>query len=297
MKIIEEKAQRYNRALTKSREFLAICEKCGTKDIVEFLEDIFPELKMDKESEDERIRKEILDYIDKATGCKRWVAWLEQQGKPVEINPTEFDLQLNRLLVQFETLTKEELASSLSFYLNVVKNGYLSDNVEPTGYNSIDPHFGEPVDKVEPKFKVGDWCIDNEDGLVFQIVKVLDNTYRYRTNEGKEYSCTHYSLELDARFWTISDAKDGDVLYTPKGAGAEGIFLIKGWEQVECIGKTLCSRIGYRVKDDEVVAGGLGAIWWEGVIDPFYPATKEQRDLLFQKMKEAGYKKDLSNFG
>lgn len=155
----------------------------------------------------------------------------------------------------------------------------------------------KPVDKVEPKFKVGDWCIDNEDGLIFQIVKVLDNTYRYRTNEGKEYSCSHYSLELDARFWTISDAKDGDVLYTPKGAGAEGIFLIKGWEQVECIGKTLCSRIGYRVKDDEVVAGGLGAIWWEGVIDPFYPATKEQRDLLFQKMKEAGYKKDLSNFG
>ena len=65
-----------------------------------------PEL---KENEDERIRKEILNYIDKATGCKRWVAWLEKQGKPVEINPTEFDLQLNKLLKQFETLPKEEL--------------------------------------------------------------------------------------------------------------------------------------------------------------------------------------------
>lgn len=78
---IEEKAKRYDKAFIKSSEFLTLCEKCGAKDTVEFIEDIFPELKMDKESEDERIRKEIIDYIDKATGCKRWVAWLEKQGE------------------------------------------------------------------------------------------------------------------------------------------------------------------------------------------------------------------------
>lgn len=38
----------------------------------------FPDL---KESGDEKIRKEILDYIDKSTGCKRWVAWIEKQAK------------------------------------------------------------------------------------------------------------------------------------------------------------------------------------------------------------------------
>lgn len=37
-------------------------------------------------------------------------------------------------------------------------------------------------DKPKPKFKVGDWCIDNEDGTIFQIVKVLDNNYTYKTN-------------------------------------------------------------------------------------------------------------------
>ena len=37
---------------------------------------IFPEL---AESEDEKIRKEILDYIDKSTGCKRWVDWLKKR--------------------------------------------------------------------------------------------------------------------------------------------------------------------------------------------------------------------------
>lgn len=44
----------------------------------ETIEYIFPEL---KESEDEIIRKEIIDYISKSTGCKRWVAWLEKQGE------------------------------------------------------------------------------------------------------------------------------------------------------------------------------------------------------------------------
>ena len=312
MKTIEEKAKAYDEVLGRAKSLVDFCSDNELKT----LNFVFSEL---KENEDDRIREGIilnLEYsINKSEGfvkdeLKERIAWLEKQGKPVEINPSEFDSRLNKLLKQFETLPKEELASSLSFYLNVVQNnGTYKEKKQcekPQGKSAVDAINEEKVDnqncvkpsiKVEPKFKVGDWCIDNEDGIVFQIVKVLDNTYRYRTNEGKEYSCTHYSLELDARFWTISDAKDGDVLYTPKGAGAEGIFLIKGWEQVECIGKTLCSRIGYRVKDDEVVAGGLGAIWWEGVIDPFYPATKEQRDLLFQKMKEAGYKKDLSNFG
>ena len=45
---------------------------------------------------------------------------LEQQGNPTKINPSEFDLRLNRLLKQFETLPKEELADTLSFYLDVV---------------------------------------------------------------------------------------------------------------------------------------------------------------------------------
>ena len=98
----------------------------------------FPEL---KESEDEIIRKEILDYIDKSTGCKRWIDWLEKQGEPTEIN-SEFDSQLNRLLKQFESLPKEELASSLSFYLNVVQNDGTYKDEEEQGEQ-------KPTDKCE----------------------------------------------------------------------------------------------------------------------------------------------------
>lgn len=64
-------------------------------------------------------------YVSKVDGKiynAKFMESSEKQGEQVEINPSEFDLRLNRLLKQFESLPKEELANSLSFYLNVVQN-------------------------------------------------------------------------------------------------------------------------------------------------------------------------------
>lgn len=137
------------------------------------------------------------------------------------------------------------------------------------------------------KFKVGDWVVNTITDNVEQIIEVTSN----------EYVCSgilivSFDNQHLLKKWTIQDAKSGDVLYTPKGCGVEGIFLIEGWKKVEDTGRTLCSDIGYRVEEDEIIAGGLGAIWWEGVIDSFYPATKEQRDLLFEKIREKGFEYD-----
>ena len=313
----------------------------GFANICTFISENCPEL---KESEDERIRKAILNYLTKMWGNSKddvcgvnvedAIAWLERQGdysklvgemkkrkellskekenatsdndklslggriamleellvfsnekqdEPVEINPGKFDLRLNKLLKQFETLPKEELISSLNFYLNVVQNN---------GTYKSDEKQGQKVDnKAESKFKVGDWCIDNEDGTIFQIVKVLDNTYRYRTNEGKEYSCTHYSLELDARFWNMSDAKDGDVLHST-GFHNDCIFIFNGldnWKFDEPNGDRAVAT-GYcclSVSADNMEFGMQGPDCVE--VNTVKPATKIQCDLLFQKMKEAGY--------
>ena len=132
---------------------------------------------------------------------------------------------------------------------------------------------------VKPKFKVGDWCIDNEDDVIFQIVKVLDNTYIYKTNEGKEYSCTHYSLENDARLWIIQDAKDGDVLAESKG---NAILMFRG--------------IGYHCyydcyRKDFIVQKDV-EYWGNTENNQLVPATKEQRDALMKAMTEAGYEWD-----
>jgi len=127
---IKEKAQRYDEAIERVVNIRT--GKCETTFI--FTEGLFnylfPEL---EECNGEEVRKAMIDFFKHereegvvvshyGVNIERMIAWLEKQGEPADINPSEFDLRLNKLLKQFETLPKEELASSLSFYLNVVQN-------------------------------------------------------------------------------------------------------------------------------------------------------------------------------
>ena len=279
----------------------------GFANICTYIGENCPEL---AESDDERIRKEILNYIDKATGCKRWVAWLEKQGESIDKITQRTRTEKQRVLltekngeanIDWDTRSIQDVKLLLEYGLDYIKKlenqgeqkaSYTTIvEIGDSGINALVkielPTDGKqkPADKVEPKFKVGDWCIDNEDGTIFQIVKVLDNTYNYRTNEGKEYSCTHYSLELDSRFWTISDAKDGDVL----------AYLIDEedlWIMIyRSLYKPYEGHVHYHalLVNDEFSDKGTCCI----CIDNLKPATKEQRDLLFQKMNNACFTFDF----
>lgn len=81
----EEKAKRYDEAIERAKDSFSYPDYPGfiRADVV------FPEL---KESEDERIRKELTEFLKSASGgfldtaiqCKtfgKWAAWLEKQGK------------------------------------------------------------------------------------------------------------------------------------------------------------------------------------------------------------------------
>lgn len=129
----------------------------------------------------------------------------------------------------------------------------------------------KPVDKVEPEFKVGEWAVDEEDNYVYQVrrVNLTDSGYFYSTKT----NCHH---------WTIQDAKDGDVLVASDGS----IFLFAG--VVDCACKFyVVLTAGNNVKIKKPGESG----YWE-TSRAVHPATKEERDLLFQKMKEAGYEWD-----
>ena len=63
--------QKYKEALERAKGFRT--DEC--KDVAEY---IFPEL---KESEDERIRKEIYQFVIEQRPEKEWIAWLEKQGE------------------------------------------------------------------------------------------------------------------------------------------------------------------------------------------------------------------------
>ena len=75
--------KKYKEALEKAKESL----KDGgiSQNSIDYIQSIFPEL---KESEDEKIRREIIDYINRLTASPNnidkyntWIAWLEKQGE------------------------------------------------------------------------------------------------------------------------------------------------------------------------------------------------------------------------
>lgn len=267
---IEEKAQRYNRAFIKSREFLTLCEKCGAKDTIEFIEDIFPEL---AELDDKKIRKEIIDYIDKATGCKRWVAWLEKQedkDSQVKLPTFTFD-DILALQCCMETVKKVQEDKDLYEKLNDLHGRvYDAYHLEKQGEQ-------KPVDKIEPKFKVGDWVIDKQ-GIVHQIANVVkmvaNHTYGYDIVGGGYFNDTVEGVRL----WNISDAKEGDVLVDSLG----NVCIYQ-----EPSTKLMYHSHCYGNHKFFIPMGGSHEIVGS------YPATKEQRDQLEKAMTDAGYAFDF----
>jgi len=153
------------------------------------------------------------------------------------------------------------------------------------------------TDKITPKFKIGDWVVKNDDSNVcadYSICKITNisienGTYTIESIYGYKGYVTFKTFEKDYHIFTIEeDAKDGDVL----AIGYE-YFLFK--EKKEDT-----SPLDPPVYTSHCFVNSSGAFRVTNGRDcgEFYsiengisacPATKEQRDLLFQNMKEAGY--------
>ena len=212
---IEEKAKAYDIALNKIKMLLGTGSSCSREE----LEYVFPEL---KESEDERIRKHIIQvFRDHFNGedCDKCITWLEKQGEK------------------------------------------------------------KPVDKVELKFREGDWIIGDKDNSVHQVKTAIENVsngkYAYDLIDGGYISTSH---ESNYHLWTIQDAKDGDVLAYNDGSLTIFRYRLSGLDAGLYMSYILLTD---KIKFKQTCA-----------ISNVHPATKEQRDLLFQKMKEAGYEWD-----
>ena len=134
----------------------------------------------------------------------------------------------------------------------------------------------KPVDKVEPKkFKVGDWIILSENhNSIYQIERIDNYRYYLRHYLGGTLS-VHFDNEL-IRLWTIKDAKDGDVLFD-----GSNILLFKEVNHWNNITSYLAYSQVYGIRE-YFISGS----------DVITPAIKEQRELLFQKMKENRYEWD-----
>lgn len=259
-----------------------------SKEQVEEIENIVKKWNPEpEESEDERIKKNLREFLLDAPAedivshhldTEETLAWLEKQGEPTDINPSEFDLRLNKLLKQFETLSKEELASSLSFYLNVVQNDGTYKAEEKQGEQ-------KSVDKIEPKFKVGDWIVQENIG-VYKVIEVCESWYEVIDIEDNHYSIS-FDKEYMCHLWTIQDAKTGDVLVCKgnikysNGVKYERICLFNNLDKAFF---TLVKTSNYVETYDIDVNIDYP--------DNTVPATKEQREILFMAMANASYEWD-----
>ena len=154
----------------------------------------------------------------------------------------------------------------------------------------------ESNDKNEPKFHEGDWVIYNND--ICQIVKREEGCNILVTQFGVEKEPVNERNLSTAKLWDISDANEGDVLFHSDSA-SNGIFIFK-----EIIDKGFAKGVicycDYDSEDHFCLGEHHTCCWTDAKI--LYPATKEQRDTLFAKMKEAGYafdfeKKELKKLG
>ena len=157
------------------------------------------------------------------------------------------------------------------------KNIFLRDALKEQGLEYKD---GEIVEVQKPKFKVGDWIINRTDATIMQII---NNTDFYESIEigGQRRTDTYNYVEWNFRLWSIEDAKDGDVLQLGEVTAIFKEYIGNGYCKCYC---SICEG-EFEILIEEAGDNIFGCI-------NTTPATKEQRKLLFQKMKEAGYEWD-----
>ena len=321
MKTIEEKAKRYDEAYKVAESIHRFSSNPAE---IKRMEEIFPSL---KESEDERIRKVLIGWINLEPSTsfndtfdgfskEQILAWLEKQG-----NTNIFDVPKISIKNAVEVTSRMQyidddikpIAEFIMDYANwdLHKDEWNQPTLTVPLFRVLDALIQKgkpycvcnqniekqseqkPADKIEPKFNVGDWVIDKQ-GIVHQVANVVEivseNTYGYDIVGGGYFND---SIE-GVRLWTIPDAKDGDVLHST-GFHNDCIFIFNGldnWKFDEPNGDRAVAT-GYfclSVSADNMEFGMQGPDCVE--VNTVKPATKIQRDFLFRKIKEAGYEWD-----
>ena len=202
--------------------------------VSQMMEHVFPEL---QESEDEKIRKGLIDYFDSA-------------NKADENPLMQYGIHTDKILAWLE------------------KQGEIDEE-------------HKSIDKVKPKFHEGEWVVfNNKHQSIYQVEKIENGYYILRHTHGGSFRvCVLHDESL--RPWTINDAKDGDVLVYGDNPADHHVRIIMLFKSM----RTFNSAFNhFHIFDDKFRINA-----WCDCGKTAHPATKEQRDILFAKMKDTGY--------
>ena len=288
----EEKARAYDEA--KARMSRAWNDNRCT---IGFMNEIFPEL---KESEDERIRKSIIailnNYVDNSNTFKpKMLAWLEKQADKdkliKELGKYKAKYTQEVLQNHLNSMTNKDderlRKTTIAFLKEFADKGYENaveciDWLEKQGQQKpiVDGILtATNYDKLfqncnVPKFKVGDFIVN--DYCFGKVIEITNDAYLLDTGQGIPFSYEH-----NAHLWTIDNAKPGDVLVSKYSSP----FIYNGNYNSDFLG----AYCGITTSGDFRV--GTEKCQWSSNKN-VHPATKEQCDLLFAKMREAGWEWD-----
>lgn len=230
------------------------------------------------------------------TNLRDCLAWLEKQGEKCAIvwhSISEEPDEQEELLCEWES--EDATWHDIAFYHadtktfwdgeiqveNVTRWCYINDLLKNQGK--------QKTTDVELRFKVGDWVV-NKYGYVWHVDSFDKKNYQVSNNKDLEDCYFKISDQDQFHLWTIADAKDGDVLCAYECDEPKIVFILKGTYKGYAIKYHCFYNIKYPKFDDASEPGNLGL--YDEEKKDFRPATKEQRNLLFQKMKEAGYEWD-----
>ena len=266
---IEQKAKRYDEAIEKAKEHY---NKGRFPEFANYIaSDIFPELK--KKTDKEMIQKLITVvhlYYGEGIDVERdeCLEWLEKQS-----NKNSNDKKINSELF-------EQMLTIPDGCVATIENNRI--HIKREGKSAIEAIIDEKVDnanKVEPKFKVGDWIIFNDDGYICRIISIRNNKYHiYSIYNNIKQWIKITDIDNKCHLWTLSDAKDGDILASPDSKA----FIYNGNFDTGNVG----AYCGLNIYDEFTIADNK-CNWCCNC--NIIPATKKQRIALFDEMNSLNY--------
>lgn len=139
--------------------------------------------------------------------------------------------------------------------------------------------------KEDSGFKVGDWVVNNNGSR--SICLVIERGWPdSRIQDDHNNACYINSETLNRQYhlWTIQDAEVGDILANKFGC----VFIYNGYEGDDKV--TVDNICHVNISGEFEIEDHKTGSWF--YVSDLMPATHQQRTLLFQNIKVAGYEWD-----